>query len=166
MLRPTVAYCIFALGALVRRSRRCIRLCSLIFGFRGLRVGLRGRRGHRQVTVPRSDAARSACDQRLPDASLRWPDTRFVPAAVAHDPHPRGAPTRRIVFAAVATLHGLLYRRLLFRHSQHRWLPLACIVLAPRNLRFVVMIRALTMRSTGPAGTCFDLRSTSARRAG
>jgi hypothetical protein len=33
-------------------------------------------------------------------------------------------------------------------------------------LHFVDPVRALTLRSTGPAGTCLDLRSPSARRAG
>ena len=40
------------------------------------------------------------------------------------------------------------------------------VVCQLHSLCFVVAVRALTLWSTGPAGTCFDLRSASRRRAG
>ena len=166
MLRPTVAFCVFALGAvraLLSAMYRCLRA--------DLRLSRLARRAprladHRNVTVPRSDAARSAFGQRLPDASLRWPDTRFVLVAVAHDHALAGLPTRRIVFPALAALGIRLPDICSFVLRSIARCRFPYIASAPCSRCFVVMIRALTTRSTGPAGTCLDLRSTSARRAG
>jgi hypothetical protein len=142
---------------LVRCCRQFIGIRSLTSAFAACASGSAAggpSQGHRAA----SDAARSAFGQRLPDASLRWPDTRFVTAAVAHDHVLAGLPTRRNIFAVVTALGSSLSRCLPFRHPQHYSLSFACIASARSGLCFVVMIRALTTRSTGPAGTCLDLR--------
>lgn len=115
---------------------------------------------HRAAERRRAFRLRPAIERRA--ASV--PGTSFAVMPVAHRSHRCVGGIRRVRRASPSA------QRLLPIFIAARRAVMATRVHSPQprfaGLRFVDPVRALTLRSTGPAGSCFDLWSPSARRAG